>query len=87
MKYYNLLSITICIIILAIIFFTFQDFEPSMGKAILFGVFMYSIFAICTLMFLITLIIAISRKKLLDTYTLLNIVILTITGTSPFWIV
>ncbi len=87
MKIYNLSSIIICIIILVITFFTFNDVEPSIGKATLFGVFMYSIFAICGIMFIVTLIIAIIKKKLLDIYTLLNLVVISVTSTSPFWIV
>lgn len=87
MKSYNLSCITICLLILVITFLTFQDVEPSIGKATLFGVFMYSIFAICGIMFIITLIIAIIEKKLLDIYTLLNLVVISITSTSPFWIV
>jgi hypothetical protein len=87
MKFYNVTCITFCLIILIISLFTFYDVEPSLGNATLFGVFMYSIFGICTIMFLLTIMIGIWKNKLLDIYTILNVIVTVITGFSPFWIV
>ena len=87
MRSYNLLSITVCLLILVVTFITFQNVEPSYGSAILAGSFMYSIFAICALMLIITFLLGIARRTLFNIYTVLNIMIICLTGTSPFWLI
>lgn len=87
MKSYNIWSISICLLIIIVTFLTFNDTEPSMGKAILFIYFMYPIFGISIIMLIITLIIAITGKKLFDGLTILNIGVICLTGTSPLWLI
>tara|TARA_R110000751_G_scaffold177128_1_gene283436 strand:+ start:1397 stop:1573 length:177 start_codon:yes stop_codon:yes gene_type:complete len=57
-----------------------------MGAGILWMYLFYPTVIICGFLLALTIFIGIVGKELLKPYTILNIVVICLTGTSPFWI-
>ncbi len=85
MRKFNFTIIIICLIILFINIFFFTG-ESGMGIGILWMYTFYPTVIICGFLLALTLFIGIVGKELFKPYTILNIVIICLTGTSPFWI-
>ncbi len=67
-------------------FFTFHDMDSSYGKALLWIYFSIPTAIICGVLLIATVFLGIASKELFKIFTLINIIIICLAGTSPLWI-
>ena len=85
MRNFNLIIIFLCSIILFInLYFLFG--ESSVGVGFMWLYLLYPTVIICGFFLALTLFVGIVGKELLKPLTLINIVIICLTGTAPFWV-